>query len=164
VTETTLRALDRMYAWPGPRARVSLIGARLGRLVLTSERLLFLSTGTNGIARDLGVTLTVGAPFLPILGGRATDQLDSADLENEGAVNVRLESIHDARVERRWDLSSYLVVESVLDGGKRDASSFMTRFGFNRGELLAFLEALKQQRRDRNRLAQPHTRNTLSRG
>jgi hypothetical protein len=148
MTETVLDTLDGMYSWPGPRAGMTIIGARLGRLLLTTERLVFLSSGTSGIARNVRIAMTAGAVWVPVLGSTGTDQLDLHALQNDGSMTVALQLIQSAAVRRRWDLSSYIVVRSVSVAGKRTATSFMSRYGFDRGALVSFMEALERGRRN----------------
>ena len=143
-TEVVVDVLDDMYMWRAARAGVTLFGTRVGRVLLTTERFLFLSTG-SGLATQLpwGAFRT----YAPISAGQTrTDQLNLGALQNKGSLNIRLDRITAARVERRWDLSHYLVVEISAAHDAPPVCSFMTRYGFNPGTLAAFVDTLEWAR------------------
>jgi hypothetical protein len=158
VSEVEVDALNGIYAWRAPRAGVSLIRSRLGRVVLTTERFLFLSTGTSGVGRDL-LLGPVGSSVLRLtVGERRTDELDLRALATDGSLSIALECITHARVERRWDFANYLVLETAGTGVLPRACSFMTKFGFDRKALVRFLETLEWARtRSRSSVVEPRT-------
>jgi len=59
--ETVIDAFDGLYLWPAAKPGMTLIGSRTGRVLLTSQRFLFLSTGTSGIGKQL-LFSAVGGP------------------------------------------------------------------------------------------------------
>jgi hypothetical protein len=142
--EVMLAAIDSIYSWHAKRAGVTLFGSHLGRLLLTNRRLLFLSTGTSGMARALVYQLLGNLPAL-VWGVTRTDELDLSTLTNEGSLNLVLERIVRCQVKRRVDLSSYLSVDIHAAGGTRPVS-FMTRLGFARKTFLEFRDALEKAR------------------
>lgn len=142
--ELMLAAIDSIYSWHAKRAGVTLFGSHLGRLLLTNRRLLFLSTGTSGMAQSLVYQLLGNLPAL-VWGVTRTDELDLRTLTNEGSLNLVLERIVSCRVKRRFDLSSYLSIDIHTAGGTRPVS-FMTRLGFNRKTFLEFRDTLEEAR------------------
>jgi hypothetical protein len=144
--EIVIDALDGLHMWRAAKPGVTLFGSLVGRVLLTSQRFLFLSTGTSGIGKEF-LFAAAGGPLVRLtLGQTTTDQLDLSALGNEGSLSGRLEHVTGSRVVRRWDLSSYLVVETAGTLGLPPICSFMTRLGFNRGRLLAFRQTLESTR------------------
>lgn len=144
--EAVVDAFDGLYMWRAARPGMTLIGSHVGRVLLTTQRFLFLSTGTSGVGKELLFT-AVGGPLIRLtLGQTTTDQLDLSALRNEGSLSGRLEHITNSRVARRWDLSNYLVVETAGPASLPPICSFMTRFGQSRGRLLTFRQTLESMR------------------
>src|SRR5437667_7359654 len=106
-----------MYSWHSRTPKVMLFSAYFGRLILTTHRLLFLSTGSNGTARALGFNLIGGVPLQLTLGQTRTDELDTSALVNPGSINLDLRRVTRADVSRRFDFSSYLSVQAQDDSG-----------------------------------------------
>jgi hypothetical protein len=143
--ETVLDALDGLYLWRKPKPGMTLFGSYVGCVLVTSRRFLFLSTG-GGVGRALGLSFAGGVPVGLTLGQIPAAQVDLSSLGNEGSVSGRLEYVTSARVERRWDLSNYLAVESAGGGGLPASCSVMTRFGRGRTRLLALHQTLESAR------------------
>lgn len=149
--ERVLSVIDGLYCWEGRKIGATLFGSCVGQLRLTTQRVVFLSTGTNGIARAAFFQAIGGAGLQVTLGRTPTGQLDMSALANRGSLNVPLQRIHRSWVARRWDLCSYLVLEmlSAPDFGV----ALATRYGLlSRGKLLAFSALL-----ERTRAALPHS-------
>lgn len=149
--ERVLSVIDGIYCWEGRKPGATLFGSHVGQLQLTTRRVIFLSSGTNGIARALFFQALGGAGLHITLGRTPTDQLDMSALANPGSLNVPLQRIHRSWVARRWDFCSYLVLEmlSAPDFGV----ALATRYGvMSRGKLLAFSALL-----ERTRAALPHS-------
>ena len=145
IPETVVDTFDALYMWRAAKPGRTLLGAYVGRVVLTSQRFLFLSTGTHGIGKALLVA-TAGGPLAGLtLGQTKTDQLDLSALRNEGSLSGRLEHISNSRVARPW-FSSYLVIETAGTRSLPPVCSFQTRYGLNRGKLLAFQKTLESAR------------------
>jgi len=146
IPETVVDTFDGLYMWLAAKPGMTMIGTHVGRVLLTNQRFLFLSTGTSGIARGL-LFAAAGGPLAGLtLGQTTTDQLDLSALRNEGSLSGRLEHVTDSRVARRWDCSSYLTVETSGTSSLPPVCSLMTRFGQSRGRLLAFQRTLESVR------------------
>ncbi len=144
--ETVIEVFDAPYMWRAAKPGMTLFGSYFGRAMLTSERFLFLSTGTSGVARQL-MFGAVGGPIASLTSGQTTaDQLDLTALRNEGSLSGRLHHITTTRVGWRWDFSNYLVVETAGTQTLPAAFSLMTRYGQSRGRLLAFRHTLESVR------------------
>src|SRR5436190_44242 len=85
--ETVIDVFDHLYMWLAAKPGMTLFGSHVGRVMLTSERFLFLSTGTSGVGKQLLVG-AVGGPVASLtLGQTTTDQLDLGALRNEGSLS-----------------------------------------------------------------------------
>jgi hypothetical protein len=147
--EVILATVDGLYVWKAPKPGMSLIGARIGRVVVTSRRFLFLSTGTSGLGKAMLMT-AVGGPLLGFTLGRTrTDELDLGALSAEGSLDIPLERVVAARVARRWDFSNYLALDTQDTDGSARTFAFMTKLGRSRDELLAAQVAIDKARSDR---------------
>lgn len=144
--EVVLDAIDGIYMWQAAKPGWTLFGSYVGRLMLTSERILFLSTGVTGVGRTLLFT-AVGGPLAGLTFGRtSTEELDLTALREPSSLSGSLQFVTSARVRRRWDLSSYLTVETAGTRSLPPAAAFMTRYGRNGGGLLRFQQALDSAR------------------
>jgi len=144
--ETVVDAFDGLSMWRAAKPGMTLFGSHVGRVLLTTERILFLSSGTNGVARNALVS-ALGGPLAGLtLGQTKADELDLSALRNESSLSGRLEHIVNSRVARRWDFGSYLVVETTGTRSLPPAFSFMTRYGLSRGRLLAFQNTIESLR------------------
>jgi hypothetical protein len=146
VPEIVLYTFDGLYAWRAPKPGMSVIGSFIGRVVLTSRRFLFLSTGTNGLGKALLMAAAGGALLSLTLGRTRTDELDLSALDNEGSLSFGLERVTGSRVARRWDFSNYFALETAGVDGLPPACSFMTKFGRARDELTALQTKLDEAR------------------
>ena len=122
--EEHVAALNDYYLWRGARPGFTIIDAWHGRLLLTNRRLVFLSTGSNGI-----------------LWPRSTHKLDLTALGNRGSLSLRHENIDRTAIGRRIDFATYLFVQA------ESSWSFMSRYGLDRKRLRAFQEMLEAERR-----------------
>jgi hypothetical protein len=144
--EVVLDAIDGIYMWRARKPGMTLFGSYVGRLMLTSQRFLFLSSGVSGVGKALLVT-AIGGPLAGLtLGQTTTDQLDLSALRNETSVSGRLQFITSARVRRRWDFSTYLTIDTAGTHSLPPVSAYMTRYGRNGAALLRFLHALDAAR------------------
>ena len=118
--EQALLTTDQVYAWPAPKRKATLFSATLGRVVLTNQRLLFLSTGKHDV--------TVGKLAAGAIGGTSaamlrrpdsTDHLDLAALENKGSLSIPLGDLRSVVLK---GLSKVLVVEYATPGGTAHAT------------------------------------------
>ena len=97
--EAIILSSDRVFKWDGPKRKQTLIKAKLGRLVLTDRRLVFLSTGKNDItaAKLVGAGLFGGSPDAS-LKVSDTGALDISALTNEGAIDVPVARLRGAEL------------------------------------------------------------------
>ncbi|MEO8504920.1 MAG: hypothetical protein ABI609_13565 [Acidobacteriota bacterium] len=145
--ECVLATIDQIYCWHARRAGFTLFGSHLGRLLLTDRRLAFLSSGNAGMARGLVENIVGGLPVQLLFGESRTDAIDWDGAAEVGGLNLVLPRIVGAEVKRRFDFSSYLSVAIHTAAGPSRHVAFMSRLGFDRFELLAFLDALERARR-----------------
>lgn len=89
--EQLLAEVDGVYCWPGRKMKATLFSAKLGRLVLTSRRLVFLSTGGSDAGRRALKAAVVG----PVGGmlGTSTGGLDASALRNPGSLEIPIGSL-----------------------------------------------------------------------
>ena len=144
--DVVLDVIDRMYSWHARKPGATILGAYVGRLLLTSHRLMFLSTGSNGVIRNLAFNFVGGLPAQLTFGQTDTEFLDTSALVNPGSVNLELQRIARSQVCRRIDFANYLVVEIPRADGSSRFISFMTRLSLTRGKLLRFQESLERAR------------------
>jgi hypothetical protein len=118
--EHVLAVADGIYRWDGPKRKTTLVSAKLGRLVLTNQRLLFLSSGRHDVT--LGKVLA-GASGNLARGLRTdrTDDLDITALGNAGSLDLPLEQVRAVELK---GLFKFLSV--TYDGG---ASAFAPKNG-----------------------------------
>lgn len=143
--EAVIDVLEGLYMWPAAKPGRTLFGSCFGRLMLTGERLLFLSTGAN-VGMELLFKVMLGPLAGPLLGQTTTHQLDLSALTNDGSLSGRLEHITISRVARRWSLGTYLVIETAGTRSLPPVCSFMTRYGWGRDRMLAFWKNLESTR------------------
>ena len=130
--ETIIATLNDIYCWRRPIPGHSFVGSYFGRLVLTDQRLLFFSTGSNGIR--------IASVLIGALGRPNTSQLDFSALSSEGSLEFALNDVYRKKSGRRWDLSSYLTV----DANAGNTFAFMTRMGWNKEELAQFRDTTRK--------------------
>ena len=111
-------------SWDGPKRKQTLFGAKLGRIVLTDRRLLFLSTGTN----DLGPgRFAAGAvSSIAVLSTSATDGLDLSAAATEGGLDLRRDRIRKSELKGMFKV---LTVTWVGHDGKEEAATFAPKNG-----------------------------------
>lgn len=113
--EVILFAQDDLQVWHERRPGYTIFGSYVARVLLTSKRLLLLSTGDSGAARRL----LVGAAFGPIgsmvFGQTPTAELDAGALEVEGSAAIPLERLTDHAAHRRCDCANYVGVQYTKD-------------------------------------------------
>ena len=122
--EQFLLGSEKIYRWPGPKRKATLVSGTLGRILLTSQRLLFLSTGKHDVTAG---KLMAGAVFAPIgLRTDSTEGLDLSALSNEGSLEVPIEKITSCELKGMF---KYLVVHYVDDAGQAAATAFAPKNG-----------------------------------
>lgn len=95
--ETIVLEAEKIFRWDGPKRKQTLFKAKLGRLVLTDRRLLFLSSGKN----DISVGKLVGGAVSPLLALRTsgTGGLDLSATSAEGGLDVPRERLRGAELK-----------------------------------------------------------------
>ena len=128
--EVILYAEDELQLWHERRPGFSIFGSYTGRVMLTSARLLFLSTGGSGVGRRLLVGVALGPIGSLVWGQTPTDDLDVSALEAEGSVAVPLGKISDHLAHRRCDCATYVGVQYGKEGDAVAQLSFMPKNSF----------------------------------
>ena len=91
---------DRLYAWPAPKRKATLLSATLGRVVLTNERLLFLSTGKHDVtAAKLAAGALGGTAASFAQGSASTGHLDLSALGNKGSLSIPLSDLRSVELK-----------------------------------------------------------------
>ena len=124
--EHVIAVADGIYRWDGPKRKATLLSAKLGRLVLTSERLLFLSTGSHDVT--IGKVLA-GASGNVLRGLRTdrTDDLDVGAVANPGGLDLPLGRLRSAELKGMF---KFLSITFDADGnGTEAASAFAPKNG-----------------------------------
>jgi hypothetical protein len=113
---------DRVYRWEGPKMKATLFSAKLGRLVLTDQRVVFLSTGKTDAAKLAG--LAAISPALATRGG-STAGLDESALANEGSFSVPLAAVTRCEAGKK----RALVLSFRDEGGTEQSFAFGEKMG-----------------------------------
>jgi hypothetical protein len=124
VDEHVLLEQDKLFRWEGPKRKQTLFSAKLGRLMLTDQRLLFLSTGKN----DVTAGRLLGGAISPIAGLRtsSTAGLDLSAADAAGGLNVPLSSIETAELKGMFKT---LTVHYTDANGGPQSSTFAPKNG-----------------------------------
>lgn len=89
--ETVLLFEDKVYKWDGPKRKQTIFSGKIGRLVLTDRRLLFLSSGSTGAGTAMAAGMGLGA--LGVFVEKSTSGLDESAVSNEGGLSLPLGSV-----------------------------------------------------------------------
>lgn len=129
--DVVLKVMEQIYCWPkSASAGYSVTGTTIGRLVLTRDRLIFLSTGTSGLAKQLAAGLLLGGVGAVVFGKTRTDELDLSALEHKDSWEIPLSSLRSCEAKRRLDFAMYLSLHFTDESGVSRARSVMTKTGF----------------------------------
>lgn len=109
--ETILFISDNMRCWNSATPGFWKWGTYLGRIAVTNQRVLFLSSGSSKMGSILAAGLLAG-PFLSALmiGKSLTYDLELEASKNEGSFAVAMKDITEIKAVRRWDLAAYLSI------------------------------------------------------
>ena len=120
--EAVILQSDRVFKWDGPKRKQTLIKAKLGRLLLTDRRLLFLSTGKNDITAGklVAAGLFGGSPDAA-LKVSSTGALDITALTNEGAIDVPVAWVRGAELHGAFKV---MTVRWVDGAGAEQVATF----------------------------------------
>ncbi|HUJ11462.1 MAG TPA: hypothetical protein VL171_15715 [Verrucomicrobiae bacterium] len=152
--ETSLLRVEAIRCWNGQRARTLVTGSFLGALVVTTQRLLFISCGVSGISwrcKTLVRGFIEGFPQVFVrVGWSRTKDLQPDHVRKEGSFEVPLQRILVCEAARRWDHSPYLRLSFLSEDGKTTGKVLMTEGGLDMQEIkdieAAVAEAKKQSR------------------
>lgn len=124
MAEDILGQADKIFRWEGPKRKQTLFSAKLGRLVLTSERLLFLSTGKN----DVTLGRVLGGATSPLAGLRtsSTEHLDISALGSAGSLDIPLGQIEQCELKGMFKTMTVTYRDA---GGTQAASTFAPKNG-----------------------------------
>src|SRR3954471_13020705 len=123
--EVRVLSTDNVFKWDGPKRKQTVISARLGRLVLTDRRLVFLSSGSNDLSAGklAAAGATRGASALRV---SSTAALDSSALGNDGSLEVTVPQLARAELKGMFKV---LVVWWVDAAGTERAATFAPKNG-----------------------------------
>jgi hypothetical protein len=123
--EVGVLSTDSVFKWDGPKRKQTVIGARLGRLVLTDRRLVFLSTGSNDltVGKVAAAGATRGASALRV---SSTAALDASALGNDGSLEVAVSQLVRAELKGMFKV---LVVWWKDASGTEQAATFAPKNG-----------------------------------
>ena len=129
--EEMVLSADGIYKWNGPKSKSTLKGTKLGRLVLTNQRLVFLSSGTNDMAqRALGGAMHGGVGGL--LAAGSTDDLDPGALGNEGSLSVPIGDLEHFQFVKKM-FRNYLSIRFTTASGDTVEAAFMNQYALPGG-------------------------------
>ena len=123
--ERVLAEANGIYRWEGPKRKQTLFSARLGRVVLTSQRLLFLSTGKHDVTVG---KLVAGAAGNHYLAQRTADtgHLDLSSLDSPGSLALPLDRVVQAELKGMFKV---MTVTYLDDAGATQATTFAPKNG-----------------------------------
>jgi hypothetical protein len=123
--EVRVLSTDSVFKWDGPKRKQTVISARLGRLVLTDRRLVFLSTGSNDLSAGklAAAGATRGASALRV---SSTTALDASALANDGSLQVEVQQLLRAELKGMFKV---LVVWWNDGSGTERAATFAPKNG-----------------------------------
>jgi hypothetical protein len=125
--ELVLFDQDDLQLWHARRPGFSIFGSFTGRVVLTSTRLLFLSSGGSGAGRRLLIAATLGPAGSLLWGQTPTADLDLGALADEGSAAIPLGAITNHAAQRRCDCATYVAVQYEKDKGTVAEVAFMPK-------------------------------------
>lgn len=131
MSETIIMSADSLYRWKGPKMKSTLMGTKLGTLVLTNQRLLFLSSGKNDVLKR-AAGAAVGGGIGGLAAAESTANLDLSALANEGSMDIPLATIIDTGWTKKM-FSNFLWVTLRAADGSQEAWTFATQHGLAAG-------------------------------
>jgi hypothetical protein len=122
--ESIIMHADKVFRWEGPKRKQTLFGASLGRLVLTDQRLLFLSSGKN----DVNAKRLIAGALSPIAGLRtsSTSDLDMSALQAKGGLEVALSDVTMAELKGMFKTMTITYTDA---SGSEQSSTFAPKNG-----------------------------------
>ena len=111
--EKVLYISDNMRCWDSAKPGFWKFGTYLGRIVVTDQRFLFLSSGGSKMGSLFAANLLAGPLLGPLMVGKSlTKDLELEALKNEGSFVFTYAEIQHIQAVRRWDLAAYLSINT----------------------------------------------------
>ncbi|MEO6122195.1 MAG: hypothetical protein ABIR32_00695 [Ilumatobacteraceae bacterium] len=122
--EHILLQQEKVFRWEGDKRKQTLFSAKLGRLILTDRRLLFLSTGKN----DVNAARLIGGAISPLAGLRtgSTKDLDLSAVTAAGGLDIPLSGVESAELKGMFKV---LTIHYRDADGQTRASTFAPKNG-----------------------------------
>jgi hypothetical protein len=119
--ETVLFVSDNMRCWNSAKAGFTKFNTYLGKIIVTNQRFIFLSSGVSKLGTIFAANLLGCAIIGPLLIGKSlTKGLELEALQNEGSYALTFNEIESIDAIRRWDLAGYMTMQF-----KGESRSFM---------------------------------------
>jgi hypothetical protein len=123
--EAVVLQSDKVFKWDGPKRKQTLFKAKLGRLVLTDQRLVFLSTGKNDITVGKAMASGLVSPLIG-LKTSSTAGLDMAAAEAEGGMSIPVSRLKSAELKGMFKVMTVVWED---EAGKEQAATFAPKNG-----------------------------------
>lgn len=138
--EQVLMQSDKVFRWDGHKRKQTLFKAKLGRLVLTNQRLLFLSTGKN----DISVGKLAAGAVSPLMGlhTSSTAGLDLSAVEAEGGMSLPVGRLKSAELKGMFKVMTVVWTDKA---GQEQAATFAPKNG-GMPDGRSWVDALEQAR------------------
>lgn len=115
--ETVLFVSDNMRCWNSRKPGFTKFDTYLGRILVTNQRFIFLSSGGSKLGSIFAANLLAGGIIGPLLIGKSlTKNLELEALNNEGSFALTFKEIEFLDAVRRWDFAGYLTVHFNGEG------------------------------------------------
>jgi len=122
---------DSVYRWEGKKG-ATLLKAKIGRLIIAKEGVIFVSSGSNKIGSQFGKALIpIVGTLMAATSGASTVNLDSTDLSKVGSMKIPKSELTSFLVEGGFMSGRYLRIYTRSQGDY----SFMTKIGFNKSDV-----------------------------
>ncbi|MBC7865635.1 MAG: hypothetical protein IAF38_21855 [Bacteroidia bacterium] len=109
--EVVIYIADNMRCWSSRKPGMTKFGTYLGRIMITNQRFLFVSSGGSKIGAQIGMGLAFGNILGPLMLGKSlTKDLDLSALQKEGSFVHTFDKISTFKPTKRWDFISYLTI------------------------------------------------------
>ena len=104
---------ERMRLYNSGKPKETRIGTFLGKLIITSERFLFLSSGSSKILSEMLSNKLIFRGLIGELffGKSLTKDLNLKALNNKGSIVVRLNEIENIKASKKFPFVKYLAVK-----------------------------------------------------
>lgn len=151
--ETVRFVSDNMRCWDSAKPGFTKFGTYLGRILVTNQRFIFLSSGGSKMGTIIGANLLAGGIIGPLLIGKSlTRDLELEALNNEGSFAMNFNEITHCAAVRRWDFAGYLTIQ----GNSINRSFMQDPFGMS---LSAFREIDEMIEIEKMKLEKPKDEN-----